>query len=188
MEDRYKYEFLKFLYKKLNLSEIEEELGNKKIHCIDDDIEGLYPDLSKYFSLVNNVDIDRLPKEMKDKYEYYFSLSSQEIIKKGLQNEVNNFLEDSYKLILFPNIKESFCFYGPINYKYVAPRDCIVLGFNYYEFDVPTEDFDELHSKKEKYVCDLLNYIQEKIAPQAGYNVAVLKYNEFSKKKNKKRS
>ena len=86
---------------------------------------------------------------------------------------------------MFPNVEEKFYFYGPINYNYVAPRDSIVLGFNYREFDIPEENFDELHSKQEDYICDLLNYIQEKLAPQAGYNVAVLKYNEISKKKSR---
>lgn len=183
MKERYKYEFLNFLFKKLRLDVIENELKKNGISCIDADISGLYPDLSKYFSLVNNVDISRLSDDMKDKYKYYFSLSHQEIIDKGLQEEVNKFLEDSYKLILFPNIKENFFFYGPINYNYVAPRDSIVLGFNYCEFNIPEENFDELHFKQESYVCNLLNFIQEKLAPQVGYNVAVLKYNEISKKK-----
>ena len=165
---------------------IEKEIEKNEISYIDTDISGLYPDLSKYFSLVNNVDISRLTKEMKDKYEYYFSLSHEEIVSNNLQNEVNEFLENSYKLVLFPNVEEKFYFYGPINYNYVAPRDSIVLGFNYCEFNIPEENFDELHSKQDGYICDLLNYIQERLAPQAGYNVAVLKYNEISKKKIKK--
>lgn len=186
MEERYKYEFLKFICEKLKLDVIEKEIEKSGISYIDDDISGLYPDLSKYFSLVNNVDISRLSDDMKDKYKYYFSLSHEEIVSNNLQNEVNEFLQNSYKLVLFPNIKEKFFFYGPINYKYVAPRDSIVLGFNYCEFDIPKENFDELHSKQDGYICDLLNYIQERLAPQAGYNVAVLKYNEISKKKIKK--
>ena len=177
MEERYKYEFLKFMYEKLKLDVIEKEIEKNGISYIDADISGLYPDLSKYFSLVNNVDISRLTKEMKDKHE--------EIVSNNLQNEVNEFLENSYKLVLFPNVEEKFYFYGPINYNYVAPRDSIVLGFNYREFDIPKENFDELHPKQEDYICDLLNYIQEKLAPQAGYNVAVLKYNEISKKKSR---
>ena len=186
MEERYKYEFLKFICEKLKLDVIEKEIEKNEISYIDTDIRGLYPDLSKYFSLVNNVDISRLTKEMKDKYEYYFSLSHEEIVSNNLQNEVNEFLENSYKLVLFPNVEEKFYFYGPINYNYVAPRDSIVLGFNYCEFNIPEENFDELHSKQDGYICDLLNYIQERLAPQAGYNVAVLKYNEISKKKIKK--
>lgn len=183
MEERYKYEFLKFLYEKLKLNAIEKKLESAKISCINDGVSGLYSEISKYFSLVNKVDTSRLTSEMQDKYKYYFSLSHQEIINNGLQEEMNKFLEDSYKLMLFPNIKEKFVFYGPINYNYVAPRDSIVLGFNYCEFNIPEENFDELHSKRKAYVCDLLNYIQEKLAPQAGYNVAVLKYNEITKKK-----
>ena len=52
---------------------------------------------------------------------------------------------------------------------------------------------DFILNSKCKYFIDfgcadgtLLNYIQERLAPQAGYNVAVLKYNEISKKKIKK--
>ena len=155
MEERYKYEFLKFLYEKLKLNAIEKKLESAKISCINDGVSGLYSEISKYFSLVNKVDTSRLTSEMQDKYKYYFSLSHQEIINNGLQEEMNKFLEDSYKLILFPNIKEKFVFYGPINYNYVAPRDSIVLGFNYCEFNIPEENFDELHSKRKAYVCDL---------------------------------
>lgn len=183
MEERYKYEFLKFLYEKLKLNTIEKKLESAKISCINDGVSGLYSEISKYFSLVNKVDTSRLTSEMQDKYKYYFSLSHQEIIDNGLQEEMNKFLEDSYKLILFPNIKEKFVFYGPINYNYVAPRDSIVLGFNYCEFSVSNENFEEEHSRQENFICDILNYIQESLAQQAGLNVAVLKYNEFSKKK-----
>ena len=50
MEERYKYEFLKFICEKLKLDVIEKEIEKSGISYIDDDISGLYPDLSKYFS------------------------------------------------------------------------------------------------------------------------------------------
>lgn len=183
MHEKYKYMFLKYIYNKLDLKQIETSLEQQGINFVDDEIDGLYTNISKYFSLVNEVDESRLSKELTEKYNYYFSQSIEKLSEKELEDEVFEFLEASYKTMLFPNIKEKICFYGPLNYKYAAPRDCVVLGLNYCEFDISEDNFDELYSRRQSFICNVLNYIQENLADKAGINVAVLQYNEFSKKK-----
>lgn len=181
MDENYKFMFMKYIYDKLNLKQVEAYLEEQGVNFIDEDINGLYKNISKYFSLVNSVDESKLSKDLSEKYNYYFSQAIENLLEKEL--EVFDFLEKTYKTLLFPNIEDNICFYGPLNYKYAAPRDSIVLGFNYYEFDIPELNFDELYYKKQVVVCNVINHIQQELAKQAGVNVAVLKYNEFSKKK-----
>lgn len=183
MKERYKYEFMKYLYNKLDLKNIENKIIEQEIVNIDEDVVGLYKDISKYFSLVNNVDESMLPEQMKQQYNYYFSMNGDELENRKLKKELNNFLESTYKYLLYPNINEKFCFYGPLNYKYVAPRDAIVLGFNYCEFNLEDENFDQIHLKKDEFICNILNYIQDELSNKTGLNIAVLKYNEYSIKK-----
>jgi hypothetical protein len=175
--------FLKYISDKLNLKKYDNELMSNEISSIDEPIDGLYEEISKYFSLVNYVDVSRLSGDMKKQYEYYFSLSLDELNNENIQNVIYDFLEKSYKILLFPNIQEKYCFYGPLNYRYVAPRDCVVLGLNYNEFDIPDDNFDDVHSKNEQLICDISNYIQENSLKETGINIAILQYNEFSKKK-----
>lgn len=185
MKERYKYEFMKYIYNKLGLNLLEEQIIDYGVSAVDDNIEGLYKDISKYFSLVNNVDESGLPHDMREKYDYYFSMTSDDISANNLQEEVYDFLESSYKHLLYPNISQNFCFYGSLNYKYIAPRDSIVLGFHYREFDLDDKNFDELYLKQDGFVSDMLNNIQDDLSEKTGLNIAVLKYNEYSKAKYK---
>lgn len=182
MSEKYKYMFLKYIYEKLDLKSIESNVEQQGINFLDYKIEGLFPEISKYFNLANSVDDSRLSPDLKEKYNDYFSLPIETLNEEKNRNEIFDFLEKTYKLMLFPNIEENFCFYGPINYNYVAPRDCVVLGFNYYEFDIEENNFDKIYENREEFICDQLNYIQEVLSEKAGINVAVLKYNEFVKK------
>jgi len=183
MEEKYKYMFFKYIYNKLQLKKFEDELINAGINPIDCEINGLYKDVSKYFSLVNNVDITRLDPTLKNKYNNYFSLPIENLLQNDIEGEIFRFLEQTYKTVLFPNIKEERCFYGPLNFKYSAPRDSIVLGFNYCEFDIGSENYDEKYSQRETLVCTVLNYLQLLLSQQIGMNISVIKYNEYSFKK-----
>lgn len=183
MEEKYKYVFFYYLYNKLNLKTIELEFEKNGIIPTDFEFNNVYKKISKYFSLVNKVDDSRLTEELKNKYHNYFSLSVEELLDKERQNEIFQFLESTYKLMLFPNINEKHCFYGPLNDNYMAPRDSVVLGFNYYEFDIPNENFDEIYDMREEFICEVLNYIQITLSQKIGMTIAVIKYNEYVKKK-----
>ena len=180
MEEKYKYLFMKYIYKKLNLQEIEKKISDNNIKNQEELEQNT---ISKYFVLLNNVNIEKLTGSLKEKFDYYFSMSLDELCSSNLTVEINSFLEDTYKLLLFPDISIPYYYYGPINYKYMAPSDSIVLGFCYNEFDIPNDNFDEIHFQRETFLDNCLNLIQYEIASKAGFKVAIIKYNEFMKTK-----
>lgn len=185
MENNYKYFVFKNIYEKLGLSEIENDLVKKGIKYLEYTSEEneLYRTISKFFLLKNSVDISSLNDDESENFKKYFSLPIDTITNNtSLLNEVYDYIEKTYKKILFPKIDENHCYYGPINMNYVAPRDSIVLGFEYYEFEIE-ENFDEIHETQQGIICDALNNIQFNLAPKAGYIVAVLKYNELYDRK-----
>ena len=183
MQEKYKYMFFKYICVKLNLFEFDKKIEDYGINNINEEIEGMYKDLSKYFSLVNKVDDTRLTGDLRKQYEYYFSLPIEQLYNLQIQNDVFKFLESTYKIMLFPNIKENHCYYGPLSYNYLAPRDSVVLGFNYYEFDIPDENFDKLHYERNVFLCQMINHIQITLSQQIGIPITIIKYNEYSKKK-----
>lgn len=183
MEEKYKYVFFKYIYDKLNLEYYEKDLQKYDINPIEQDIEGLYKDISRYFSLLNNVNDKNLTEEQRKKYNYYFSLPIEKILDKSLENEINVFLEETYEKMLFPDIKEDHYYYGPLNNKYLVPKDSVALGFNYCEFDIEDENFSEKHLYKERVICRLLNNIKLILAKQIGMKISTIRYNEYSFKK-----
>ena len=113
------------------------------------------------------------------------ALPFNELLNKKNYNQVTEFLEETYRLVLFADTKAKYLYYGPVNDKYLAPTDSVVLGFNYIEYYNNEEDyFEQIHFQKESEINDLLNRIQDEIGPKCGIKVAVIKYNEFSKSNN----
>lgn len=179
MEDKYKYMFLRYIYKIANLGAIETKLEEGKVvGNIGSSPE--YPQISKYFSLMNEVDTSKLNIEQKNQFESYFSQSLNELCKPDKEDEINKYLMETYKTVLFPDIEAKTLYYGPVNDKYIAPRDAVVLGFNYRKFDIPDdENFDKNLEIQDSLICSLLNYIQSQIGPAINMKIAVLKYNEL---------
>lgn len=185
MENNYKYFVFKYIYEQLGLNQIEQELLNKGILPLDyqNEDDDQYKELSKFFILKNNVDIKTLTPEEQELFKQYFSLSISNINNNPtLLNEINSYIQKTFQKVLFPKIEENHLYYGPINMNYVAPRDSIVLGFEYYEFKIE-ENFDEVHEKQQRIICEALNDIQFNLAQKLGICVAVIKYNEFYEKK-----
>lgn len=185
MENNYKYFAFKYTYEKLGLKEIEEELLAKGIQCLDfqNEESSLYRSISKFFVLKNNVDIKELTSEEQELFKQYFTLPVNDIVNNpSLLNEINSYIEKTLQRVLFPKIEENHLYYGPINMNYVAPRDSIVLGFEYYEFKIE-ENFDEAYVSQQRIICDALNNIQFNLAAKMGCQVSVIKYNEFYEKK-----
>lgn len=175
MNDKYKYMFMKYLYNKIGLKEVENRLLSSGIKTLD---FGSY-DISKYFTLVNRVNYMALTGNLKEKYDYYFSLSIEELCSSSMQDELNKFFDETYKILLFPNVDDKYVYYGPINYNYMVPRDSIVLGFYHNEFDLDGDNFDEEHFMNEQLICDNLNFIQYELGPKINMKIAVIKYNEY---------
>ena len=184
MKENYKYLFFKYIYNELGLKLLEEEIRNSGINPVEYEFNSIFRDVSKYFSLENNVDDTRLSDELRNKYIKYCSATKDLFMTKDEEQELNDFLEKSYELMLFPDIKENHCYYGPFNNKYAVPRDSIVLGLNYYEFDIDDdESFEKLHSTRESIICTTINNIQYFYAPQMNKKVAVIRYNEYVPRK-----
>lgn len=170
--------YLLYLYNKIGLKQIEEKLSASGIvgNNIDDN------SFSKYFSILNEVDEDSLPILLKEKYNRYFSLTIEELCNPQMMDELAKFFEESYKLLFFPKNNVDYIYYGPINYKYMAPRDSIVLGFYFQEFNLGNDNFEEKHFENDCLICDCLNYIQQELATSVNVKIAVIKYNEFFNK------
>ena len=180
MKEKYKYMFMRYIYNKLGLKQIENNLNVGGIKTLDLESDGI----SKYFRIVNEIDEDSLTGNLKEKYNYYFSLTIDELMKPELEHELAHFFESTYKILLFPKINSMYVHYGFFNDNYIAPRDSVVLGFYYNEFDLDDSDFDNIHFKNDTLIANNLNYIQSVLGPNAKMKVAVIKYNEFSVKNN----
>lgn len=180
--DKYKYLFMLYVYEKGMLKKIDDTMITNQVGSLE-----LKNGISNYFELLNDVYEDRLSGQLKEEYDYYMSMDLQELISNNLKDRVQDFLERTYKLLLFPDLSNKFYYYGPININYVAPSDSIVLGFYYNEFETEETFSVEKHNRNEEIICDSLNYIQEKIGPSIGKKIAVIKFNEISKKKNNSR-
>lgn len=175
MKEKYKYMFMRYLYKKLDLKKIEDKfiLNGIKFRNLGDD------EISKCFLLLNDVDDSGLNDKLKEKYNYYFSLSIEELCTPLIENELLTFLEETYMVLLFPKGEDDYIYYGPLSYNYMAPRNSIVLGFYYKEFDIEEQNFEDIHFQNDVLICDSLNYIQNVLGPKANITVSVLQYNEF---------
>lgn len=180
MKDKCKYMFLRYIYNKLGLKEVENNLSEGGI--IDLNLES--SDISKYFRIVNEIDEDALTVELRKKYNYYFSHSIEKLCGSAMEKELFAFFEENYSQLFFPKVDDKYIYYGTINSNYMAPRDSIVLGFYYNEFDIQDENFDEKHFQNDVLICDNLNFIQYVLGPKFNMKISVIKYNEFSLKKN----
>lgn len=185
MENNYKYFAFKYIYEKIGLNQVESELITNGIKYLDyqDEEDSLYRTISKFFNLKNNIDISLLSEEELEMFKKYFSIPIEEVLNNNaLLNEIYSFILKTIPKVLFPKVEENHCYYGPLNINYIAPRDSIVLGFNYYEFDIE-ENFDEVYDKQQQIICDALNNIQFNLSSSLEYVVSVIKYNEFYEKK-----
>ncbi len=171
--DNYKYLFLKKIYDELNLKEIEKNLPNKKIMPLTIEKNENYEIISHYFFLINNVNLKALNSEQLQKFHTLFSKRNEELSEAELK-EVNEFMEKTYSLLLFPDVDSNYVYYGAINDKYVAPRDAIVIGL-YYDAFIESEDFEI-----ENNLADIVNYIQFELAKKINKKVAVLTYNQLT--------
>ena len=177
MKEKYKYMFMKYLYNKLGLKQLEDNLINSGIKMQELDSK----EISRFFKILNNVDEGILTGELLEKYNYYFSLEFNTLCIPEIEKEVFKFINETYKLLLFTKTDAKYLYYGPLNYKYMAPSDAIVLGFYYKEFDIDVgdEEFRKIHFKNEVLVANNLNYVQNVLGPENNMKIAVIKYNEI---------
>lgn len=177
MKEKYKYLIFRKLYQQLSLNKIEQKLVNNGVAGINND------GFSKYFCLLNEIYEEQLPANYIEQYKKYFSLPMEQLLSKELENVLDNFLEQTYRYLLFKKIDEDYLYYGPVNDNYVAPTDAIVLGLCYEEFNInDDESFDQKHKIQEDLICDICNNIQFDLANRVNKKIAVITYNEYSLK------
>ena len=175
--NNYKYLFFKKLYNSLGLKEIEQTFIKEKINSLEVVLNEKCDIISNYFFLLNDVDIDNLSKEQLDKFHLYFSKEINDLEENDLK-EIYKFIDDTYKLLLFPNIDSKYVYYGPINDNYSCPRDAIAIGLYYDAFG----DYDDF--EVENKLADIINYIQFDLAKKENIKVAVIPYNQITLQNN----
>ena len=171
--DNYKYLFLKDIYSALNLYSVEQQLLADRVKPLNIVNNENYALISKYFFLLNNVNITNLSSDQLEKFHFYFSrdinkLSAQELI------NAKKFIDETYDIILFPKTEDKCVYYGPISDNYICPRDAIVFGL-YYDAFGEYKDF-ELNNK----LADIINYIQFDLAKKINKKVAVIPFNQLT--------
>lgn len=181
MTDKYIVLFFRYLYKFLRLNIAEEYLVNKGIVHIDDenlmcDEEKLCRKYSKYFYLLNEINMDNLSAE---EISFLNSIS----IDSEINPTIENFLTNTYKKVLFSNSTGEKKYYGPHSSRFEASDDVIAIGFKRNEFGFGNGsllEYDDTE-KNNSIIDDVLKVIKDK----STLNIAILKYNElFEKMKN----
>ena len=170
--DNYKYLFFKEIYENLNLKSIEEKLCYEKIKSLNVQPNGYYQIISPYFFLLNEVNIENLTTDQLQKFHKYFSKNINLLSEEELK-EIKNFINETYHLVLFPNVKDAYVYYGPISDDYVCPKDAIAIGL-YYDAFTDDDDF-EVENK----LSEVINYIQFDLAKKINKKVSVLSFNQL---------
>lgn len=171
--DNYKYLCFKKLYNDLNLNEIEDTLISSDIMSLEIQKDEDYDVISRYFFLLNDVNINGLNEEELVRFNNLFSKKAKDLSDKELK-ESFDFIEHTYEKILFPEIDSKYVYYGPISDNFICPTDAIAIGL-YYDVFSKEEDF-EVENK----LADIVNYIQFDLAKKVNKKVAVLKFNQLT--------
>lgn len=171
--DNYKYIFFKYIYEKLKLKDVEKQLIEENVNSLNVVTDDKYDIISKYFFLLNRVDIEKLSDEQLEKFHKYFSKDIRDFNEVETK-EVIQFIEETYSLMLFPDTTSKYVYYGPIDDNYICPKDAIALGL-YYDAFGDYDDF-ELENK----LASIINYIQFDLTKNMNYKVAVIPFNQMT--------
>lgn len=171
--NNYKYLLSLKIYKDLNLSEMEIKLEEQSVRSLEVQDDETYKKFSNYFFLVNDVNINKLNESQKDQFYKLFSRDLK-TLKESELKEMYDFIEETYQLIIFPDVKDDYVYYGPVNNLYICPKDAIALGLVYDCFS-EGEDF-EVENK----INDVINTIQFDLAKKINKKVAVIPYNQIT--------
>ncbi len=177
MESNYEYLFFKYLCEQLELNKFDDELQRQGIRMVDENNSDKR--ISKYFSLVSRGDINDFSQEMKEEFKRLFDNSLENVLNNNY-NEAIQFIVDTYKVFYHLNGEVEYKYYGPANDNFLAPSNCIVLGLNYFKFNLDKEYNEESFDKQETIIVKTLNFIQGPLAKQKGFKIATIAYNEIS--------
>ena len=182
MKEKYQKLFFKYLFDLLKLNEYEAILINKKIDYIENEIimcqeEINCKNISKYFYLLNNVNLDALSEEEKN----YLNIIHEDLI----DDNVISFLNKTYEKVLLIDSNNLMISYGPtMDNNYTAPGDAIVLGIKYdqYGFAKAKVKNAEQVRMEEKVVSDIIKQIETK----SPIKIKIIVYSEIYEKLNRR--
>lgn len=176
MKDKLKIILNKYIYEKLELGNVEQEIigsGVTAKEVVNDENLDL---ASSYFFLMNDIYLERLDEvEMKSLESYINNIDFHNII---LSNDLIKFIEENISKLLLPNTNESYISYCGAGLDYIAPSDSIVLAFHYIK---NLNNSEENIDRQEELIYEKMNYIQSVLSPSKQMKVAVLIFDEIVK-------
>ena len=174
MKEKYRTLFFRYIYEKLNLAEIEEELKNNKIECITNESlmceeEKICSRYSKYFYLLNTVNLMSLTgKELE-----YLDLID---INCFIDSSVISFLEETALKTLF-NSQPIPIKYHNLNLDYYYSEHYFILGLKYDELGFAT---GKLKTRREIENNDvLIDELIKKIEGNSKFKIKIMIFNEL---------
>ena len=182
-----------YLIKHTSIKRSDDTLKNSTIYefpTISEDDMDLYQYLSigklNYFYIRNNIYIERLSKE-----EHEFLVNRIKNKKYEFDDEVDKFINDTFKKLIFENVDEKNTpnidlNFGPSSsYSFYASNDSLVIGERFYPYvkDLSTDELRQKYMDRQMYISDYLNKVKEILTNELKMNVAVIEYDEGSIKK-----
>ena len=178
MKEKYQLLLFKYLYQELNLQIVESLLIKNKFDFITSknqmcDEEKLCYKYSKYFYLLNKINIDELNQEEKN---YLEKIS----IDDKINNETITFLNNTINKVLFKDAKGYNLYYGPHSKQYLSKDNVIVLGLKYDQFGFAKGKLKKRQEieNNDKIITNILSFIQN----HTKYPIQVILYNELYEK------
>ncbi len=185
MEEKYRLLYFKYLYAILDLDKYEKELEGNGIDCITDedlmcDEEIVCHRASRYFYLLNEIDLSQLTKEEQEK------LARLNVDQLG--EEEIAFLRQTCERALVSSEESENVYYGPfMNPRFKAEKKEIALGMKYDEFGFAKEEIKpiEVVNKQREVVNGIIGRIED---GSTSPRVKVIRYNELYKTLNEQGS
>ena len=178
MKDKYRIQFFKNLYDSLELGKYEEALKSGGVQPVSEAAQAkamsseeiMCRQISKYFYLLNDVNIEALtPEELK----YLEGINSE-----TPASEVASFLKDTYGRVLFSQDDSDKVYYGPLKDPgYEADKDDIAIGLKYDCFGL---SYETIRSEDEiKAAEETAKNIAKQIQENSPIKIRVITYNEL---------
>lgn len=175
-----------YLINKLSLKDYDDMIKDSGLNFIDIDFNEMdiyqraYSNELSYIYLRNNIYIERLSIEEKE----FLNDILYEVVK-PTDSEIDNFIERTYKKVLFENINNNgdvlMTNFGPESGNFMVPNNALVLGIRYDEFNQANMD-DSTWDKNNKEQIKFLLNIEDQLINNSNLDIQVyiIKYNEYS--------
>ncbi len=184
----YRKLFTEYMIDKLNLKEYDKKLAESELNFIPTkepqmDIYQYFssPEL-KYFYIRNNLYLEHLTKQ---EAEVIKRRSKEENLK--LDEETKKLIENTYQKVIteeVPNVEGKYrVSFGPLNGKFFANSDSVVIGARYDTYEQAGQSDDEWfeqYCKREDYLQEMLEQVQEESKGKLKTEVTAFKYTDNS--------